>query len=170
MDLWDGGVYDNLGVESVFKPGEGLRDGIDYLIVCDASRPLSSETRQSRWRPDFLKSSRRLIDIATDQVRSLRARMLMDYFKQNPGTGAYLRFGRDTRKAWSRSPVEGKSALTDDEFRYVSGIGTTLRRLTESEFSLLFRHGFEVADATLSTYGKDVLDRVPGNTVPSKAA
>ena len=52
---------DNLGVESLFKPGEGLREGTDYLIVCDASRPLSSVTRQSRWRPGYLTASMRLI-------------------------------------------------------------------------------------------------------------
>lgn len=170
LHLWDGGVYDNLGVESLFKPGEGLRNGTDFLIVCDASRPLLGESRQSRWRPGYLKASMRLVDVATDQVRSLRARMLMEYFKQNPGSGAYLRLGLATKKVYSRSPVEGKPALTDDEVRLVSQIETTLRRLSDSEFSLLFRHGFEVADATLSTYGNEALGRVPRNRVQFKSA
>lgn len=170
LHLWDGGVYDNLGVESLFKPGEGLRDGTDYLIVCDASRSLSSETRQSRWRPGYLKASLRLVDVATDQVRSLRARMLMDYFKQNPGTGAYLRLGLATKKVYSRSPVPGKPALSDDEVRRVAQIETTLRQLTYGEFSLLFRHGFEVADATLSTYGREAINHRPANRVLFKAA
>ncbi|WP_442505990.1 patatin-like phospholipase family protein [Novipirellula sp. SH528] len=170
LHLWDGGVYDNLGVESLFKPGDGLREGTDFLIVCDASRPLGSETRQSRWRPGYLKASMRLVDVATDQVRSLRARMLMEYFKQNPGTGAYLRLGLATKRVYSRSPIGGKPALTDSEVRYVSQIETTLRRLTDHEFSLLFRHGFEVADATLSTYGHEAIGRVPRNRVLFKAA
>ncbi len=170
LHLWDGGVYDNLGVESLFKPGEGLCGDTDFLIVCDASRPLSSETRQSRWRPGYLKASMRLVDIATDQVRSLRTRMLMEYFKQNPGTGAYLRLGLATKKVYLRNPGTGKPALTDDEVSRVAQIETTLRRLTHSEFSLLFRHGFEVADATLSTYGNEALGRVPSNQVLFKAA
>ncbi|MFK8114145.1 MAG: patatin-like phospholipase family protein [Rubripirellula sp.] len=170
LHLWDGGVYDNLGVESLFKPGEGLRDGTDYLIVCDASRPLSSESRQSRWRPGYLRASMRLVDVATDQVRSLRARMLMEHFKQNPGTGAYLRLGLATKKIYSRNPTQGKPALTDEEVGQVSQIETTLRQLTNCEFSLLFRHGFEVADAMLSTYGKETLAQAPRNHVHFKAA
>ncbi|WP_417732316.1 patatin-like phospholipase family protein [Rosistilla oblonga] len=170
LHLWDGGVYDNLGVEPLFKPGEGLREGTDYLIVCDASRPLASETRQSRWRPGFLQASLRLVDVATDQVRSLRARMLMEHFKQNPGTGAYLRLGLATKSVYARSPTPGKPALSDDEVQRVAQIETTLRQLSHNEFSLLFRHGFEVADAMLSTYGQESLRHVPRNRVLFKAA
>ncbi len=166
LHLWDGGVYDNLGVESLFKPGEGLRDGSDFLIVCDASRPLSSESRMSRWKPGYLRASMRLVDVATDQVRSVRARMLIDYFKQNPGSGAYLRMGRLSK----RGEAGGRPTLTDDEVRYVSAIETTLRRLTHREFSLLFRHGYEVADGTLSTHCNDVLARTPRKHVWFKAA
>jgi len=170
LHLWDGGVYDNLGVESLFKPGEGLREGTDYLIVCDASRPLSNPTSQSKWRPGYLQASMRLVDVATDQVRSLRARMLMQHFKENPGSGAYLRLGLATRKLYARHSVDGKPALTDEEVRRVVQIETTLRQLTGAEFSLLFRHGYEVADAMLVTYGKETLDRVPRHIVQFKAA
>ena len=40
LTLWDGGIYDNLGVEALLKTGAGpatLRDEINYLIVSDAS-------------------------------------------------------------------------------------------------------------------------------------
>ncbi|TWU19755.1 patatin-like phospholipase family protein [Allorhodopirellula heiligendammensis] len=170
LHLWDGGVYDNLGVESLFKPGEGLREGTDFLIVCDASRPLSSDSRQSRWSPAYLRASLRLVDVATDQVRSLRTRMLIQHFKQNPGSGAYLRLGLATKKVYARNQLDGKPALTDDEVKRVATIETTLRRLTHSEFSMLFRHGYEVADATLSTYGSEVIKTVPHRRVLFKAA
>ena len=117
-----------------------------------------------------MAESLRLVDIATDQVRSLRTRMLIEFFKQNPGSGAYLRLGLRTRRVYARSPVGGQPALTEDEARQVSQIETTLRRLTHHEFSLLFRHGYEVADATLSTYCKKTLSRVPGNQILFRAA
>ncbi|QDS94446.1 Patatin-like phospholipase [Roseimaritima multifibrata] len=170
LHLWDGGVYDNLGVESLFKPGEGLREGTDFLIVSDASRPLSSDSRQSRWSPEYLRATLRLVDVATDQVRSLRTRMLINHFKQNPGSGAYLRLGRATKKTYARNNIDGKPSLTDEEVKRVALIETTLRRLTHSEFSLLFRHGYEVADATLSTYGSEVIKRVPRRRVLFNAA
>ncbi|MCC9642083.1 patatin-like phospholipase family protein [Rhodopirellula sp. JC740] len=191
LHLWDGGVYDNLGVEALFKPGLGLADGSDFLIVCDASRPLAHETRRSRWRPGYLKASMRLVDVATDQVRSLRARMLIEYFKQNPGTGAYLRLGLKNKRPGpqSESPLSssdpalqraGKSAskahwneqpsLTDDEVKRVAKIETTLRRLSHHEFSLLFRHGYEVANGTLARYGGESLDQIPRHRVRLRAA
>ncbi|NND98032.1 MAG: patatin-like phospholipase family protein [Pirellulaceae bacterium] len=170
LHLWDGGVYDNLGVESLFKPGDGLCDEADFLIVCDASRPLSSESRQSRWRPGYLKASMRLVDVATDQVRSLRARMLIEYFKQNPGTGAYLRLGSVATRANARGAVANKVTLSDSDIQFVAQIETTLRRLSGNEFSLLFRHGFEIADTMLSNYGNQTLARIPRDRVLFKAA
>ncbi|MEM9365229.1 MAG: patatin-like phospholipase family protein [Planctomycetota bacterium] len=175
LHLWDGGVYDNLGVEPLFKPGEGVRDGIDYLIVCDASRHLGTDKRPRRWRPGYVRASMRLVDVATDQVRSLRARMLMDHFKRNPGVGAYLRLGLSTRRIYARNTARGKSidarpALTDAEVSWVAGMETTLRRLTHAEFSKLFRHGFEVADAMLTTYGDETIGRVPSTTIQLRVA
>ncbi len=170
LHLWDGGVYDNLGVEALFKPGDGLREDTDFLIVCDASRALTSESREKRWRPGFLDASIRLVDVATDQVRSLRARMLMDYFKQNPGTGAYLKMGLRRKRIHLHTHSGDQPALTDAEVQQASQLETTLRRLTHGEFSLLFRHGFEVAEATLTTYCNDALERAPRTHVTFKAA
>lgn len=170
LHLWDGGVYDNLGVEALFKPGEGLRDGTDFLIVCDASRPLSSDARASNWRPGYLQASMRLVDVATDQVRSLRARMLIEYFKQNPGSGAYLRMGLKTKGAYARAQINGQPSLTDDQVKRASEMETTLRRLTHQEFSLLFRHGYEVTHATLSRHCDDAMQRAPRSTVLFRAA
>lgn len=170
LHLWDGGVYDNLGVEALFKPGEGLRDGTDFLIVCDASRPLSADERASRWRPGYLQASMRLVDVATDQVRSLRARMLIEYFKQNPGSGAYLRMGLKTEGAYTRAQINGQPSLTDAEVHRVSNLETTLRKLTHQEFSMLFRHGYEVTHATLSRHCEDTIEKAPRSTVMFRAA
>ncbi|MCM2374039.1 patatin-like phospholipase family protein [Aporhodopirellula aestuarii] len=170
LNLWDGGVYDNLGVEALFKPGEGLREGTDFLIVCDASRPLSVGNGQSSWTPGYLEASMRLVDVATDQVRSLRARMLIDYFKQNPGSGAYLRLGLKTKGVYARSQVGGQPVLTDGEVSQASQMETTLRRLSHTEFSLLFRHGYEVADATMVRHCDEVLQNTPRNRVLFRAA
>jgi NTE family protein len=170
LHLWDGGVYDNLGVEALFKPGEGLREGMDFLLVCDASRPLSSEARSSCWRPGFLKASMRLVDVATDQVRSLRARMLIDFFRQNPSSGAYLRMGLQANRVGIPHQEDRQPSLSEWEVRQVSNLETTLRRLTHEEFCMLFRHGFEVADATLSRYSRDVIARAPHKQIHFRAA
>ena len=157
LHLWDGGVYDNLGVESLFKPGQGLQGDTDFLIVCDASRPLSSQNRGKRFRPSYLKASMRLVDVATDQVRSLRARMLINFFKENPGSGAYLRIGRKSKMTNEASSSIATPSLSDDEVNQAAGMETSLRRLSHQEFSLLFRHGYEVADTTLARHSEHVV-------------
>ena len=48
VHLWDGGVYENLGLEALFKPGEPLR-GCDFLICSDASGPLEHFHRWRNW-------------------------------------------------------------------------------------------------------------------------
>jgi NTE family protein len=170
LHLWDGGVYDNLGVESLFKPGQGLQGDTDFLIVSDASRPLSSEIRGRRFRPGFLMASMRLVDVATDQVRSLRARMLIDFFKQNPGCGAYLRMGLKSKQLELHNTRDAQPSLTDDEVRQAANMETTLRRLTHQEFSVLFRHGYEVANATLTRHSQKMVQSAKSNTVRFRAA
>ena len=150
LQLWDGGVYDNLGVEALFKPGSGLVDGIDALIVSDASRPLGVARPKPFWRFGSIASSLRLIDMATDQVRSVRARTLIDHFRKHPDSGTYLRMGK--RRSPEHRLLSGTRSvtMTTEEVRSASNLGTTLRRLTSGEFSRLFRHGYEVAEATLA--------------------
>ena len=151
LTLWDGGVYDNLGVEALFKPTGGFRDGFDFLIVSDASAPLQSEIQT-------LRAPRRLLDIATDQVRGLRARAVVAHLQCNPGSGVYLKIGnteeriyREANRPTIADRIHGDS-LGTSEVQEAASMGTTLRKWTTHEYDLLFAHGYQVADATLSAY------------------
>lgn len=93
IHLWDGGVYDNLGLESIFKPDDAgaLRDGLDYMIVSNASASISYRRRL------FTSNLRRLLDISMDQVTALRSRMVMDFIKRT-NQGMYLKIGNSAKK------------------------------------------------------------------------
>ena len=151
--LWDGGVYDNLGVEPLFKPGGGFRDGFDFLLVSDASAPLSLQDVSVKRRLTPWRRALRLVDVATEQVRGLRARSLIAEFQRRPEAGAYVRIGNTVEavyRAVRRVPPAG-AKLEDADVARAEGFKTTLRRLSREEFELLRRHGFEVANATLAT-------------------
>ena len=75
--LWDGGVYDNLGVEALFKPREGLQKGIELLLVSDASAPLGIKSWSAGGILRTVRRGGRLLDIPRNQVRGLYARMLV---------------------------------------------------------------------------------------------
>ena len=165
LTLWDGGVYDNLGVEALFKPAGAYRAGFDFLIVSDASAPLELETRT-------LRAPLRLLDVATDQVRGLRARAVVSHLRCNPGTGVYLKMGntqehiyREANRPAMAERIVGDS-LRASEVQEAANIGTTLRRCTIREYDLLFSHGHQVADATLSAYCGAIFEPTPLATTP----
>lgn len=154
--LWDGGVYDNLGVEPLFKPGIGYSDGFDFLLVSDASAPLSLDVGMVQRTLKPWRRGLRLIDVATEQVRTLRARSLVAHLQQSLDSGVYLRIGNTVDKVYK--PVGGEVPagvkLGDDDVARAERFETTLRRLSGEEFELLRRHGFEVANATLAARQK----------------
>ena len=151
-ELWDGGVYDNLGIEPLYKPSGGFREGIDFMLVSDASA-LFRKPPQKINRRGMTRRLVRLINVAKDQIRGLRARALVNHFERNPGTGAYFRFGNtveDIYNAVGASSIS-KDTLEETRVNQIREFATTLRRLSTEEFDLLLQHGFEVANATLAT-------------------
>ena len=165
-ELWDGGVYDNLGLEALYKPGGGFRGGFDFLLASDASAQLGLAPRSRRYRDSAPRAPRslrraikpahrtlRLVDVAMEQVRGLRARSLVAYFARAPESGAYLRMGNTVEQIYGEvggvAPAGDYMSPTD--VRRAACFATTLRRLSLDEFGLLCRHGFEVANATLAT-------------------
>jgi NTE family protein len=175
LRLWDGGVYDNLGLEALYKRDRhdqptsnvSYREGVDFLLVSDASRPLGFDTTTFQPSPPFYKPVMRLVDIATEQVRGLRARDVVEFYKSHPGTGAYFRMGNSAgvvyRKAGIAPPEtwQAADALSQRAADLAAQLETTLRRLTSAEFDLLYQHGYEVADSTLSAYCGSEFQHIP---------
>lgn len=68
--LTDGGVYDNLGIETVWKRYR-------HVLVSDAGQKMGGEIAPKRNWPLHLK---RILDVVDNQVRSLRKRQILDAF------------------------------------------------------------------------------------------
>lgn len=102
--LWDGGAYDNMGLEALTKPGRGLRS-CDFLICSDASgalrppadRPLAALFERSPVRPAAVRHRRRPDSRAAQQDadRGHRGR------HRRRGAAADGQFGaRSRRQGW----------------------------------------------------------------------
>jgi NTE family protein len=113
ITLWDGGVYDNLGLEALYKIGKGLDSEIDFLIASDASPPIHYQKRRGSMS---FANMKRLLDIAMYQVGALRRRDFFAYVV-NEGNGLYVQI----------------------DFEYP----TTLKTPSEYNFDLLLKHGYE---------------------------
>jgi len=156
LHLWDGGVYDNLGLEALHNFREGWRQDVDFLIVSDGC---------CGERPDVYRSWKapmRLIrGIMMDQIRSLRYRAVLERFANHGDPGAYLQIGQTCAQVLRHARRQGEidticsDCLPESEALRSAQMGTHVRRLTHEEFQRLFRHGFEVADFTLHAYHPD---------------
>ena len=101
------------------------------------------------------------------QVRGLRARAVVSHLQFNPGIGVYLKIGNTEERIYREANcptiterIHGDS-LRASEVQEAASMGTTLRRYTKREYDLLFAHGYQVADATLSAYCGAVFEPTP---------
>lgn len=136
LHLYDGGVYDNLGLESVFDAGRGTSKYSDHaIVVSDAGKPLSDGLAAGPLNPFRLKH---VADIMSDQSHALRVRTFINHLSNAPGQGAFV-------------SMEDKSPSLDASLRaFAMGFPTSLRRLTEHEFDQLAEHGYQVARLRLA--------------------
>jgi NTE family protein len=160
LHLWDGGVYDNFGLESVFKPDNGgtPSDGTDYLIISNASASIGFQSRHSGLSAKNLK---RILDISMDQVAALRSRSVMDFIERT-GQGMYIKIGNSAQAIATASgcPDELKSKLIESclpakEAQRAMHYATTLEKPTDADIKMLLRHGYEVANCTYLCYEKE---------------
>ena len=106
VHLWDGGLYENTGLEALYKPNKGLRKEIDFIIVSDASNPFKQV--KSSILSNFIRNPIRLIEIPMDQVRSLRARQIIEFLNrkftiENLQIGAYLKIGNTNQYIFNQA-------------------------------------------------------------------
>lgn len=158
LHLWDGGVYDNLGLESIFKINDdALSSGIDFMIVSNASASISHRVRKSGFSFSNLK---RLLDISMDQVAALRSRAVMHFIEQT-GQGMLIKIGNSAEKIATQSRCSQeqkmelmKQCLSAEQANKAMNYPTTLSKPTKADFQLLLRHGYEVANCTYQCYNR----------------
>ena len=132
LHLYDGGVYDNLGLEPFFDAGRSLpKPNVDFIYISDAGAPLAPSFSNGSLNPWRLK---RVADIMSDQSHALRVRTFINYLNQDAARGAYT---------WIGMPAAKEHYLNGNK---PSLFPTTLRRVTTKEFDCIAGHGFAVAN------------------------
>ena len=159
VHLWDGGVYDNHGLEGLHDFVHGWRKDVDFLVVSDAAGRSKPEKYQRG-----VKALLRIVSgIMMDQIRSLRARAILERLINHgdQDQGGFLQIGNSCRYVLETAgrPQDAENfcpgCLSEEEADQAANMETVIRKLTSEEFNRLFRHGFEVADYTLYAYNDD---------------
>ncbi|MEO6015649.1 MAG: patatin-like phospholipase family protein [Polaromonas sp.] len=153
VHLYDGGVYDNLGLEPFFDAGFGPKPKIDGVIIAsDAGAPLPAGFAIG---PLSLNRLKHVADIMSDQVRALRARALMAHATRQPGQAAYLRIGVTAPEMARRSgaPCPAGDWLDKQSVQAAAAYPTSLKKVPLQTHALVFRHGYEAALCGRAVFG-----------------
>ena len=133
--LPDGGVYDNMGLETSWKR-------YDTILVSDAGGKMQAEEEPYS---DWARHSYRILDVVDNQVRSLRKRQIIDAFKAQQKKGAY--WGIRTNIA--DYGVAGALECPHDRTLDLAQTPTRLKRLDDTRQDRLINWGYAVCDAAL---------------------
>jgi len=151
--LSDGGVYDNLGLETVWKR-------YDTVLVSDGGGKMPP---QEEPKTDWARHAYRILDIVDNQVRSLRKRLLIDSYKSGARNGAY----------WGIRTNVGDYGLPDtlpcpfDRTTELAETPTRLKRMDDALQERLINWGYAVCDAALRAHVDPALRRADAFPYPA---
>ncbi len=136
--LADGGIYDNMGLESL---NEAVK------LISDAGAPFSIEDSP---KGDYISQLGRVRDILIDQTRALRKRDAIENFESERERGAYWGIGTDIAK------FNAASALATDTATTIAfeSMPTRLAKVSLDQQGRLINWGYALADAALRSRAK----------------
>lgn len=153
--LSDGGVYDNMGLES-------LVDNVDLVLVSDAGSLFEIEEDP---HGDYVRQLGRVRDILIDQTRSLRKRWLVDEFLSGRKHGAYWGIGtRIDDYAVPNAPFKDTEVTNG-----LAGVPTRLAEFEPHVRGRLINWGYVLCGAALRTRAQLILPPISGLPLPQFA-
>jgi NTE family protein len=137
IKLSDGGVYDNLGLETAWKRYK-------TVLVSDAGGHVDDDPDPGS---DWLRGTARVLKLIDSQVRCLRKRQVIDSFKAKARDGMYVGIRSDI----ADFPVR---ALTADHAKTLelADLPTRLDALDNTQQERLINWGYIVCDAGLRSH------------------
>ena len=143
--LTDGGAYDNLGLERVWK-------ACGTVLVSDAGKKLAAETAPRRfWPLQFY----RVVTVIDNQVRSLRIRQTQAAFHADPESGAPHREGaywgirQDLAAYAARYGLDDVLDCPHAATLDLAATPTRLKRLSARRQERLINWGYAACDTAL---------------------
>jgi NTE family protein len=137
--LTDGGVYDNLGLETAWKRYQ-------TILVSDGGGMYDAEPDPKR---DWAHHTFRVFNLIDNQVRSLRKRQVIESFRRKERSGAYWSVWTDIRDF----------KLTDcldcpfEKTRELANTPTRLKGISDELQERLINLGYAMCDASMRAFG-----------------
>lgn len=153
LRLADGGLYDNLGLEPVWRTHE-------YVLVSDGGSTFDPEGDGGLfWRLN------RYMGVMGKQASALRKRWLIASFEDPDADralqGTYWGIGTLTTGYALRGETPVRGYPEESVEKYISEMRTDLDRFSESEMDALINHGYLLAEAATGRYTPALRDEAP---------
>ncbi len=147
MHLTDGGVYDNLGIEPVWKDHT-------TVLVSDGGSPLPMTKTAGT-----IKRIRRYTAIIQNQVGAVRKRWLFDKFRTGQLSGAYWSVGSATSRynGYEQSLNQVDDYSKELATGLIARVRTDLDAFSADECGVLMNHGYRLADAAVRKHASHLL-------------
>ena len=133
--MTDAGVYDNLGLETVWKRYR-------TVLVSDAGGKTQPEPKPKR---NWASHSYRVLNLIDSQVRSLRQRQLISSYEQGLRDGTYWGIRSDISAYQVDTPLDCPVEKTIK----IADIPTRLMKLSDEDQKKLINWGYAICDAAL---------------------
>jgi NTE family protein len=148
--LTDGGVYDNLGLETSWKR-------YDTILVSDGGGKIEPEEEP---KDDWARHSYRVLNLIDNQVRSLRKRQLIESYQAAP-TDANFRKGAywGIRSDIADYKLANTLPCPLERTQELASTPTRLKRVDDQLQERLINWGYAVCDAALRAHVTPSLPR-----------
>jgi NTE family protein len=150
--LTDGGVYDNLGLETAWKRYR-------TIFVSDGGGQMKPEPEP---KSDWVRHSLRINDLIDNQVRNLRKRQVVGSFVEKLRTGAFWSIRTDIAKYQPGGRLPCPFKRTQE----LAAVATRLRRLDDETQERLINWGYAITDAALRRHFQNDLPDPKGFPYP----
>ena len=137
MYLSDGGVYDNLGLETAWD--------YETVLVSDAGAPFNVKKKPWLLKYSQLDKMLRVLDITIEQTRALRKRWLINKMIDKKRKGTYWGIATDI----DDYKIDDPMTFDNDVTKSLQKISTRLSPFSKREQGYLINWGYALADAAM---------------------
>lgn len=146
--LTDGGVYDNLGLETAWKR-------YTTILVSDGGGKMEPEAKP---KADWARHALRINDLIDNQVRSLRKRQVIDSFQTKQRQGTYWGIRSDI----TDYDLPDSLSCPFEKTIVLANTKTRLKRLEPLLQERLINWGYAICDAAMRKWVDPMLSKPAG--------
>ncbi len=155
ISLTDGGVYDNYGLEPVWKR-------FQTVLVSDGGSALTMESRIGR---NWITQLQRTVSVIHSQVHALRSRTIVEKYLAKEREGAFWSISTPP----SRFKVEPYFEVSDKAALEIAQIATRLKSMSAKQQERLINFGYIQCDNAIRSYFRVGADRGAALPFPNRS-